>query len=103
MKNSKIKTKAVKATKNTPADTFRRQIMAIARRRGEVSSVDLAKVQSDLTGPSRGAFMRNAFASLVNEGVLRVSAGEGVYNGAHRHRVSVYNPVKGKRVSTKRA
>jgi hypothetical protein len=75
-------------------ENFRRQIMAVATRNGSVSSVDLTRVQSRVTGPSRGALMRNAFASLVADGVLVVADGDGVYNGKHRHRVSVYNPVK---------
>jgi hypothetical protein len=69
------------------------EIRRLARRNGVVSSVDVHNVMRlHLDGEGRGAWVRNAFTSLVNEGFLSATE-RTVRNPANRHRVTVYRTI----------
>lgn len=64
-----------------------------ARGATEVSAVDVSNVmRSRVTGTSRGAVVRRAFADLVNEGFLRVTDYT-EYNPDTHHSVTVYEVI----------
>lgn len=69
---------------------------AISRRmksnNGTVSSVDLSDVKTSFKGPARGAVIREAFASLVRDEVIKMTK-ETVYNSTTRHSVAVYKKI----------
>ena len=66
------------------------EIRRVARRQGTVSAVDVRNVmRTHLDGDGRGAFIRNAFSSLVNEGFLTPTEVT-VRNPENRHQVTVY-------------
>lgn len=80
---------------NRSVTNIRKAIVTAAKRNGgQVSSVDLIGTVPSVTGSRRGAVVRRAFASLVNEGVLRVVKTRGTikttYNAETHHRVTVY-------------
>ena len=69
------------------------EIRRLARRNGVVSSVDVHNVMRlHLGGDGRGAWVRNAFASLVSEGFLSATE-RTVRNPSNRHEVTVYRTI----------
>jgi len=108
------------ASFNSSVNMFVRAIRAAAKRNGGfVSSVDLKGLIPSVAGPGRGAVVRRAFATLVNDNTLRIVRAGGkvktIYNAETHHRVTVYalrktsakkttkTPVKATRKTTPRA
>lgn len=75
--------------------SFKRVIKAAAKKNGgQVSSVDLIGSIPTVTGSRRGAVVRRAFTSLLEDGTLRTVKTKGlvrtIYNTETHHRVTVY-------------
>jgi hypothetical protein len=69
------------------------EIRRVARNKGVVSAVDVRNVMRlHLDGESRGAFVKNAFNSLINEGFLAPTSVT-ARNPDNRHQVTVYRTI----------
>jgi len=69
------------------------EIRRVARNKGVVSAVDVRNVMRlHLDGESRGAFVKNAFNALINEGFLAPTSVT-VRNPDNRHQVTVYRTI----------
>lgn len=80
---------------NSSVSRFRRAIQNAAKKNGgQVSSVDLIGLIPSVTGSRRGAVVRRAFNSLIEDGTIRIVKSGGnvktVYNAETHHRVTVY-------------
>lgn len=76
----------------TAVSTIRSAIKRKANQSDEISSVDVSNVAPSIKGNQRGAAVREAFASLVREGFLKMTK-QSVYNPDTRHSVSVYKTI----------
>ncbi len=74
---------------------FRKSIRS-RKRAGIVSAIDVGNTLKGVRGSSRGASMRQAFASLIEEGVLKATK-DTVYNSDTHHSVTVYRFVGSRR------
>lgn len=69
------------------------EIRRVARRNGTVSAVDVRNVMRlHLDGEGRGAFVKNAFNALINEGFLAPTELT-TRNPDNRHQVTVYRTI----------
>lgn len=96
------KTKTKNASFNSSVSRFKRNILNAAKRNGgQVSSVDLIGLNPSVKGSRRGAVVRRAFTSLVNDGTLRIMKSRGniktTYNAETHHRVTVYSLRKSRK------
>jgi uncharacterized FlgJ-related protein len=74
---------------DTAVSRFRRAIMNLAKKNKEMSTIDLVKNIPSVSGSRRGAIVRRAFESLIEDKKIRRTT-RTVYNANTRNRVSVY-------------
>lgn len=82
-------TKSTKPSFTQALSRFRTAIASRARKTGSVSSLDLSKVLTNVKGSRRGAIVRRAFESLIEEKAIRRTT-DTVYNRDTHHSVAVY-------------
>ncbi len=87
IKTSKVARKGLTFTQALAR--FRTAITTRARKNGSISSAELGNVVVSVTGPRRGAIVRRAFESLIEDRVLRKTS-ETAYNRSTHHSVTVY-------------